>query len=128
MKLRKYTKVFKNRESANKFRDRMTDYAGRQDFDIEHYPQRELSFDDSVRRRRARYTVTYYLTKYNKVQKINEDDLYGSSASDATAKFKKAIVENFKNHKLVIRSVKLKTKHSKDFNLYTFRYYLKPRK
>jgi hypothetical protein len=128
MILRKYTKVFKNRGSARKFQNHMEYIWEKSNLGNEYFPDTKLTFDETARRRRARYTVTYYLGKYARTQKISVDDYYGSSASDAKKKFRNLITENFKNDKLVIKSVRLKTKHGGNLNLYTFRYYLKPKK
>lgn len=128
MQLRKYTKIFKNRASAMKFLHRMEDVWERLGLSNEYYPRSDLSFVFGDRKHITRYTVTYYLQKYGKEQKISENDFYGSSKADAIIKFKKTIVDNFPIYRLIIKNVKLKADHGPHLKLYTFRYYLKPRK
>ena len=130
MQLRKYTKVFKNRESAMKFQRRMEYRADKEDFDADHYPRVDLSFDHSDRNRFTRYTVTYYLNKYkiNPANKTTDSELYGKNIMDVKRKFMKLMVDNFPNYKVVIKKVVLIKDRGDQFNEYRITHTMKNKK
>jgi len=127
MQLRKYTKVFKNRASAKKLEDRMQNYAFRNDFPEDKYPQLDLSFDHGDRKRFTQYTVTYYKGTYISKIQYRQDELYGKNASDAKAKFIKAIREGISGYTPIVKNVKFKSEHA-GMKLYTITHYLKKNK
>lgn len=127
MQLRKYTKVFKSKKSAKKLEDRMQDYAYRNNFPDEKYPNIDLTFDHTDRKRFARYTVTYYKGTYISKITYRHDELYGKNAKDAIAKFKKAIKEGIPGYTPIVKGAKFKSEHS-GMKLYTITHYLKKSK
>jgi len=127
MKLRKYTKVFKNKKSADRLFDRVCRAWERSDLSEEYLPQEHLSFDESTRHRPRRFTVTYYNPTYETATKLQVVELYGSSISDVRSKFLKLMADNFKDYKYSVRKISL-VSSSGGMKLYKISYTQKKKK
>jgi len=120
LQVRKYTKTFKNRGSAYKFYERVSNEWERGTLGKEYLPNRETVESRENGKLILKTIVTYYRPKYKPSTKIKELDseLYGTSIADVKSKFLKLMRDNFPSYKISVRKIKLVTDRGNNLKLY----------
>jgi len=127
MQVRKYTKTFKNRASAYKFYDRVSNEWERGNLGKEHLPNRETIDYRENGKLKFKHTVTYYRSKYKPNTKltITDSELYGSCVAEVKRKFLSLMSSNFAGYKISIRKVTLIADRGNNFKLYKITHTMK---
>jgi hypothetical protein len=130
MKVRKYTKEFKNRGSAKRVYERKSHTWINGNLPDEQMPNMETKHYYENNKLQFRYIVTYYSTKYNPKPEntIKDSTLYGKNITDVKKKFIKLMTDNFKEYKVAVKNIKLEKKHSDNLNLYKIFFTMKKKK